>query len=72
MNINVKIKALPGHTAEEFEPGSSVLVMNDANNSRNVIVDIDAVRAVLGDLADGRADSAAHYGFGEFWTLVVA
>lgn len=72
MNISVKVRALPGFTVTEFEHGSSVLVMNDENNSRNVIVDIDTVRTVLGDLADGRPDVVAHFGYGEFWALEVA
>ena len=73
--VAFRVKPLAGHSVVPQGRGGwdyiEVLVVDDTNEQRNVLVDYDAVAGVLRDLFDGRADMAATAGYGVMWTLEV-
>lgn len=72
--LEFQVLPAPGHTAmdnaDDWSDGIDLLIINDADSRRNVIVDDDAVAEVVRDLMDGRRDMAEqHRGYGSMWTL---
>jgi hypothetical protein len=69
VKIEFLVMPRPGYTAIPVD--GELCIVEDANNSRNVLVDADTVANALLDLLDGRPDTAEHFGYGTFWTLSV-